>query len=106
MRHATLSSVASPPAPTSIDVDRQHGVSFAWADGVTKQFGLEELRLRCPCADCRTRRERGEPSWPLPTSPQPLRIVDANLVGAWGLGVTWNDGHTTGIYSWQLLRAL
>ena len=37
-------------------------------------------------------------------SPRPLRIVDAHLVGNWGLGVTWNDGHNTGIYSWPLLH--
>jgi len=91
-------------APTTIDVDRADSVTLTWDDGVTKRFGLEELRLRCPCADCRARRERGQPSWPLPSSPRPLQIVDANLVGAWGLGFTWNDGHTTGIYSWELLR--
>ena len=37
------------------------------------------------------------PLWP--TSSRPLRVVDAELVGAWGLGITWNDGHSTGIYS-------
>jgi DUF971 family protein len=34
----------------------------------------------------------------------PLRIVDAELVGAWAIGFTWNDGHRTGIYSWELLH--
>jgi DUF971 family protein len=29
---------------------------------------------------------------------------DAKLVGAWGIGITWNDGPTTGIYSWELFR--
>jgi DUF971 family protein len=41
--------------------------------------------------------------WPQPSSPQPLRIVDAELVGAWGISFTWNDRHSTGIYSWELL---
>jgi DUF971 family protein len=40
----------------------------------------------------------------LRSSPQPLRIVDAKLVGAWGIGITWNDGHAASIYSWELLR--
>ncbi len=72
---------------------------------MTRTFDLEELRERCPCAECRTRREQGRPVRS-PSSPlQPLRITDAELVGAWGLGITWNDGHRTGIYSWDLLRA-
>ena len=92
------------PAPVTIDVKRDRGLTLTWADGTTSQFGLEELRQQCPCAECRTRRDRDLPVWPLPSSPQPLRIVDAELVGAWGIGITWNDGHTTGIYSWELLR--
>ena len=92
------------PAPVTIDVQRDQGLALTWADGTTNRFGLEELRRHCPCAECRMRRERNQPVWPLPTSPQPLTIVTAELIGAWGIGFTWNDGHSTGIYSWTLLR--
>ena len=34
----------------------------------------------------------------------PLRIDGANLHGAWGLAITWNDGHTTGIFPFESLR--
>jgi DUF971 family protein len=91
-------------APVTIDVERDRDVTLTWADGTTSRFGLEELREHCPCAECRNRRDRDLPVWPLASSPQPLRIVDAELVGAWGIGFTWNDGHATGIYSWELLR--
>jgi DUF971 family protein len=30
-------------------------------------------------------------------------IIDAEFGGAWGMSITWNDGHSTGIYSWDLL---
>lgn len=106
MLHATLARMTDPPAPETIDVDREHGVTLTWADGTTLRFDLVELRTRCPCADCRARRERGLDVWPLASSPQPLRIVEAHLHGAWGIGITWNDGHTTGVFSWTLLRAL
>jgi DUF971 family protein len=33
-----------------------------------------------------------------------LAIADAQLVGAWGLGLTWSDGHSTGIYPFESLR--
>jgi len=90
-------------APITIDVQRDSGLILTWADGATSRFGLEELRRHCPCAECRTRRERNLPVWPVASSPRPLRIVDAKLVGAWGMSITWNDGHSTGIYSWELL---
>jgi hypothetical protein len=48
--------------------------------------------------------ERGEDSWPRPNSPVPLRVEHAELHGAWGLNITWNDGHATGIYPFDLLR--
>ena len=34
-----------------------------------------------------------------------LRIETAKEVGNWGLNLHWNDGHTTGIYTWEILRA-
>ena len=49
-------------------------------------------------------RERGEDSWPRPDSPLPLRVEHAELHGAWGLKLTWNDGHDTGIFPFELLR--
>ena len=90
--------------PQAIDVDRDEALTLTWDDGTTTRITLEDLRQGCPCAECRTRREQDLVIWPVASSPQPLRIVDAHLVGNWGLGVTWNDGHSTGIYSWPLLR--
>jgi len=90
--------------PRAIDVDRDDALTVTWEDGTTTRLGLEALRQGCPCAACRDRRDRGLAVWPVAASPRPLRIVDAHLVGNWGLGVTWNDGHNTGIYSWPLLH--
>src|SRR5918996_4577329 len=93
------------PPPTAIDVDRAVGLTATWPDGEATSYSLEELRVNCPCAECRGLRERGQPAWPKPTSPQPLRAEGAELVGAWGLSVRWNDGHSTGIFTWDVLRA-
>ena len=93
------------PAPVSIELDRDRGLTLAWDDGVTGSYGLEELRANCPCAECRGLREQGLPVWPKPSSPRPLAALDAQLVGGWGITIEWNDGHNTGIYAWGLLRA-
>jgi DUF971 family protein len=91
--------------PVSIDVDRQTAVTLTWPDGSVDRFELLDLRTNCPCAECRERRRAGEPIWPLPASPQPLVLDDAHLVGAFGIAFDWNDGHHTGIYTWETLRA-
>lgn len=100
--------VEGPPEgdfPAVIDVQRDHGVTITWDDGHLSRFGLEDLRTHCPCAQCRDLRENGNQAWPRPGSPSPLRIESARQVGNWGLNVSWNDGHTTGIYTWSTLRS-
>ena len=67
-------------------------------------FDLVTLRDACPCATCRSLRDQGATLWPRPGSPLPLRIENAELHGAWGLAVTWNDGHSTGIFPFESLR--
>jgi DUF971 family protein len=68
------------------------------------RFGLEELRVNCLCAQCRGLREQGLDAWPGEGAPAVLRIENAQEVGNWGLNFAWNDGHTTGIYTWEILR--
>jgi len=91
--------------PVTIDLERDQGLTIVWDDDVVSRFTLEELRVNCPCAECRGLRDQGAVVWPKPTSPQPLHAEGAELVGAWGLSVRWNDGHSTGIYAWDVLRA-
>jgi len=90
--------------PETTDVVRDEGVTIAFLDGYVAQFDLVTLRRICPCATCRGLRDQGEPVWPRPGSPTPLRIEDANFHGAWGLHIEWNDGHSTGIYPFESLR--
>jgi DUF971 family protein len=89
----------------AVEVDRAHGVTVTFADGVVCSFTLQELRPRCPCASCRGWRERGEPAWPRPGDSPSLAVTHAELVGAWGLSLTWSDGHAAGIFPWDALRA-
>jgi DUF971 family protein len=34
------------------------------------------------------------------------KMVDAEVVGRYAIRIQWNDGHNTGIYSYQHLREL
>lgn len=87
-----------------LDIDRERRITATFADGHVATFDLVEVRSACPCATCRALRDRGEEAWPRPSSPLPLSISDASLHGGWGLNITWNDGHSTGIYPFEVLR--
>lgn len=91
--------------PVTVDVERERGVTITWDDGRVSTFGLEELRTNCLCAACRGLREQGRAAWVQQPAAPALRIETAQEVGNWGLNLHWNDGHTTGIYTWEVLRA-
>ena len=88
-------------SPAAIDVDRAVAVTIAWEDGHVSRYALLPLRQACPCAACRVEHREGRAI----SAPDDISIVDVKLAGAWGLTPTWSDGHHTGIYSWEDLRA-
>ena len=94
------------PGPLVVDITvlRDRALVVEYDDGVVCEFPLHDLRAACPCAECRGKRERGAPLEPPLGRSGELRIDDAELTGAWGLSITWNDGHATGIYPWDSLR--
>jgi DUF971 family protein len=94
------------PVVVDITVERERALVIEYDDGVVCEFPLRELRAACPCAACQGWRQRGEVAWPRPGDGdgEGLRIEVAELAGAWGISLTWSDGHSTGIYPWDSLR--
>jgi DUF971 family protein len=88
----------------SVEVDRRSHVEVLFDDGVRARFELGPLRQACPCAECNARRTRGEPVAPWADRGEPITVTGAELSGAWGLSLSWSDGHSTGIYAWEKLR--
>lgn len=97
--------MSDPIDVANITVDRASHVEVTFEDGKVCRFELADLRSACPCAACRNARDHGRVPWPPAGDAAPeLAIADAHLVGAYGLGVTWSDGHSTGIYPFSSLR--
>jgi DUF971 family protein len=98
--------------PVQIELDRTRELRITWADGVRSRVPLAVLRRACPCAACRAQREALRGSGGLPVVPaaaeqRGMALADtAELVGQYGLRITWKDGHSTGIYDYELLRSL
>lgn len=84
-----------------VDLDRQRELRVRFDDGVTCVFPLLDLRLACPCATCRGRRDHDQPAY----AGTSITALDASLHGNWGISIDWSDGHSTGIYPWTHLRA-
>lgn len=90
------------PSVVDVTIERAEHVTIAFDDGVVCTFPVAELRAACPCATCRGYRERGEAA--RRDQAATISISDARFCGAWGLSITWSDGHDTGIYAWASLR--
>ncbi len=83
-------------------------LAIRWPDGKESYLSLEALRKRCPCAAC-----CGEPglTQDLPgaggkLTEESFRLRGMQTVGGYAIQPTWEDGHGTGIYSWEYLKKI
>jgi prepilin-type processing-associated H-X9-DG protein len=103
------------PASVKVHVSSGAGVDIAWADGHASHYDFALLREKCPCAMCNDERQKKEgqaqaapglssPLLPM-FKPKPSARA-ARAVGNYALHIDFNDGHTTGIYSFDYLRTI
>ena len=105
-RSAVGTPAGSPTSPIRIHADRAaRTLAIDWADGHATAYDFTALRWLCPCAYCRG--EAGMPGWldsaPTLTAEQ-TRMTDIHLVGNYAVSPHWGDGHSTGFYTFSLLR--
>jgi DUF971 family protein len=91
--------------PTEIRHDDDASLSIAWADGATFTYFAPPLRRECPCARC-VNEWTGARMLDPASIADDLHIKNISLVGRYALCFHWSDGHDSGIYSFQYLRAL
>lgn len=86
------------------------GLRIDWDDGISTFATWRHLRTNCPCASCID--DRAKP-------PDPFKVLSAaeiaagaptpvamKPIGQYAYQITWNDGHSTGIYTLEHLRSL
>lgn len=83
-------------------------LAIAWEDGVENYLNIEAVRIACPCASC-----QGEPDAtghvvkPKVTyTSSSFKLLSIDHVGGYAVQFRWGDGHATGIYSYEYLRAI
>lgn len=93
-----------------LDLKKDRGLTIQWADGTGSYYSIAYLRRMSPAADQRELRKamKSNPLTVLPSAPASGEItaVDAELVGNYAIQITFSDGHSAGIYTWEYLRQI
>ena len=82
---------------------------FKWEDGLESYIKLKTLREKCPCANCEGEKDvfgniyKGVPN---PLNENSFLLKGLQPVGYYAIRPFWNDGHHSGIYSFEMLRTL
>ena len=110
-----LPRAATDPLHVRVRKSEGTGMEIDWKDGHASQWSFAWLRDACPCASCNEEREQehrqpGEPKPQpknlLPMFKEPVRPVQVHPVGRYAISFEWNDGHHSGIFSWEYLRRM
>jgi DUF971 family protein len=100
-----MEGAAGGPAPASIRQAGPRDLEIVWADGHVSVYPVAYLRRACRCAACIDERtgERILDPRSVSDDVKPLRV---DPVGRYAIHFTWSDGHASGIYSFEHLRAV
>lgn len=98
--------------PRDLKLEEELGqIVIHWMDGETTRHSMSQLRRDCPCAHCNIERKKLSQPGPMlrvissdAPAVQEAKIVEFSPVGRYALTFTFNDGHGTGIYTFDFLR--
>ncbi|QAU33929.1 gamma-butyrobetaine hydroxylase-like domain-containing protein [Janthinobacterium sp. 17J80-10] len=92
------------PYPQALRSDKNAGLlEIAWDDDTLQRLDSALLRHHCPCAECKSLRQRGKNH---AASATPPSIRDVRLVGRYAAQIVFSDGHDRGIFPWVYLKEL
>lgn len=98
--------------PKAITLNRtEHFLEITWMDDLVCRYPLSQLREACPCVECRGGHQfmgsEHDPDDLLTLKPARSYQIEAiERVGSYAIQPVWDDGHSTGIYTWEYLRRL
>ena len=90
-----------------VALDRRNGRTLAvrWQDGHDQEIDARDLRLACRCAACV---DEMSGRAVLDPATVPLNILPTRIwsLGNYAIGVSFSDGHSSGIYTFGQLRGM
>ena len=78
---------------------------FHWRDAGVVRLGFHDLRCSCGCAHC-VHEITGQKLLDPANVPRDIHIEHMALVGNYALKIFWSDGHSDGLFTWDVLRRL
>ena len=94
--------IMASPIPVEINHRKEKGVvRVTWEDGHVGEYGCEYLRGYCPCALC-----QGHGAKIKFIEVPDAKLAEISAVGNYAIQFTWQDGHNTGIYTFDYLKSL
>jgi len=82
-------------------------LAIRWEDGTESFIPLEKLRRSCPCASCKGEMDILGNVYKSPDKPLPVAAFELKRfvpVGGYAIQPFWQDGHNSGIFSFDYLR--
>ena len=76
-----------------------------WPEGGESVIFNKPLRAACKCARC-IDEYTGQELLDINTIPDDIKIEAFQPLGHYAIAISWSDGHSTGIYSWEHMRQL
>jgi ATP-binding protein involved in chromosome partitioning len=80
-------------------------IAVHWPDGAQNKIANRQLRLSCPCAMC-VSEYTGELLVDPQTVPEDIQAEEIEPLGNYAIAITWSDGHSSGIFSWEHLKKI
>ena len=93
------------PFPRELKQAGPTELQITWSDGHLSLYPVAYLRRRCRCASC-VDEMSGTPILDPAKVSERIRPIEINPVGRYALNIIWNDGHSSGIYTYEHLRAI
>lgn len=100
-----MTTAAKPVFVRKIEQLDKYTLGVEWTDGHCSRWRLAHLRRNCPCATCRDE-WTGAPLLKPESVEEGITARTIESVGRYALTISFSDGHTTGIYSFPMLREL
>lgn len=94
-------SSSAPPEEIALTGDGR--LRILWPGGAEETVAFKRLRDHCPCAEC-VEEWSGRKTIDPATIPDDIRPLAIDPVGNYAIQISWSDGHSTGIYTWETLR--
>lgn len=92
--------------PTNIRaLQPEQVLELTWADGPVNRLPYRLIRGECPCASCRDEWTGERILRPDSIRPD-LKLEGMEGIGSYAVRLAWNDGHSSGLYTWENLRRL